>query len=71
MQTIRAAKLQGVGDKFFERKKIYKGEKSKYELRTFSQCGGNFDVHYSPDGFACLSRGSTSIVNAVFISCRR
>jgi len=50
MQTIRAAKLQGVGDKFFERKKIYKGEKSKYELRTFSQCGGNFDVHYSPDG---------------------
>jgi len=26
MQTIRAAKLQGVGDKFFERKKIYMGK---------------------------------------------
>jgi len=24
VQTIRAAKIQGVGDKFFERKKIYR-----------------------------------------------
>ena len=42
MQTIRAARLQGVGDKFFEFKKIYRRRKYEFIEDIFTIWGGEF-----------------------------
>jgi len=42
MQTIRAARLQGVGDKFFEFKKMYRRRKYEFIEDIFTIWGENF-----------------------------